>query len=598
MEVNGIIQGKGAAVAQSGTAGGPSSRKENSAAELFQALLDARSESLGSKSVEVDLHRKMLRDMERSSSARKDKAAAPAPAPAPARAAAPEAPKPRERERTDASGPAQTAAPARPSEAAPQEPSAPAVGTGLVEASTLVTLGAALTDVAPVSGTPGDPAAGGVTGGPAAPVDGLRAGNPDAMTGTGTPADTAGKAALTQAQAATEAPAPAAPEPVPTEVSPRADRTPSGPVPGTVAGTATAPSGTSAQTADPAVQAQAADLARSLDADSRLDVRVRVTDQGARGTAARSAEADTARPVAEPASSGTDTGGQQTARDGSGLNRSPAQQTVVQQAQASNLGQNTNPAAAATQGPASFEKLLAERQAAAKPEAARTDALRTEARKAETAATVRQAAGTASATSSAPAAGAARAGAGAEIQSAQMAAPQSSGRPSDVPQVEQATRTAPRSHTPAQARAVIDQVRVNITKALDRGMDEIRIQLRPASLGRVEVKMDLSSETGQVRAAIIVDRPETLEMLRSDQRTLERALQDAGLKTDSNGLSFELRSQQNDEGGRRQGAGGPGRLAGMDDADAAADEAVLLQDDMDQQRLARARARGGVDVRV
>ena len=44
----------------------------------------------------------------------------------------------------------------------------------------------------------------------------------------------------------------------------------------------------------------------------------------------------------------------------------------------------------------------------------------------------------------------------------------------------------------------------------------------------------------------IADRPETLDMLQRDARVLERALNDAGLRADSGGLSFNLRSDGSD----------------------------------------------------
>jgi hypothetical protein len=43
---------------------------------------------------------------------------------------------------------------------------------------------------------------------------------------------------------------------------------------------------------------------------------------------------------------------------------------------------------------------------------------------------------------------------------------------------------------------------------------------------------------------IIAERPETLDILQRDIRVLERALQDAGLKTDQNSLSFDLQSRK------------------------------------------------------
>jgi len=50
---------------------------------------------------------------------------------------------------------------------------------------------------------------------------------------------------------------------------------------------------------------------------------------------------------------------------------------------------------------------------------------------------------------------------------------------------------------------------------------------------------------GTVRAMVTADRQETVDQLSRDSRTLERALQDAGLKADSQNLHFSLRRGQN-----------------------------------------------------
>ena len=47
-------------------------------------------------------------------------------------------------------------------------------------------------------------------------------------------------------------------------------------------------------------------------------------------------------------------------------------------------------------------------------------------------------------------------------------------------------------------------------------------------------------QDGRAAATIIADRPETLELLQRDSRGLQQALQDAGLKSDSANLSFNL----------------------------------------------------------
>lgn len=107
----------------------------------------------------------------------------------------------------------------------------------------------------------------------------------------------------------------------------------------------------------------------------------------------------------------------------------------------------------------------------------------------------------------------------------------------------QKAEQAQAARSPQQARPLAQQISVNITKAISDGLDRISIQLRPDNLGRVEVKLEVA-QNGRVNANIIVDRPETLEMLRNDSRNLERALQDAGLDTQSGDLSFNLRDHQ------------------------------------------------------
>jgi flagellar hook-length control protein FliK len=92
----------------------------------------------------------------------------------------------------------------------------------------------------------------------------------------------------------------------------------------------------------------------------------------------------------------------------------------------------------------------------------------------------------------------------------------------------------------AHHRSVVDQISVNVGKAVKAGIDRIEIRLKPENLGRVEVRLEVSHD-GRVTAAVTADNRDTLELLKSDARGLERALQDAGLKADSGSLSFSLR---------------------------------------------------------
>lgn len=85
-----------------------------------------------------------------------------------------------------------------------------------------------------------------------------------------------------------------------------------------------------------------------------------------------------------------------------------------------------------------------------------------------------------------------------------------------------------------------EQVSVQIQNAARNGTDRISIRLSPAALGNVEVKLELSPDK-TVQAIVTAEKPETLDMLERDARTLQRALEEAGLRTNSDSLSFERR---------------------------------------------------------
>ena len=82
------------------------------------------------------------------------------------------------------------------------------------------------------------------------------------------------------------------------------------------------------------------------------------------------------------------------------------------------------------------------------------------------------------------------------------------------------------------------------------GRNSFEIRLDPPDLGRIDVHLDVDRD-GQVTSRLVVEKPETLEALRRDSGDLERAFQQAGLKTSDNGLQFALRDQS--FGGRNDG---------------------------------------------
>ena len=110
---------------------------------------------------------------------------------------------------------------------------------------------------------------------------------------------------------------------------------------------------------------------------------------------------------------------------------------------------------------------------------------------------------------------------------------------------------------PAQARPAASlpahQIAVHIQRAVAAGQGRIRITLHPAELGQIDVKLNIGND-GVVKAIVSIERPETFELLQRDARGLEKALQDAGLKTDSGSLSFNLKGQsEQDTAAGREG---------------------------------------------
>lgn len=156
----------------------------------------------------------------------------------------------------------------------------------------------------------------------------------------------------------------------------------------------------------------------------------------------------------------------------------------------------------------------------------------------------------------------------------------------------ESARTAAPSRPPIPPRVLTDQISVQIRKSVGQGEDHIKIQLKPAELGRVEIKLDVAHD-GRVHATITADRPETLDLLQRDARGLQQALHDAGLKSDNGSLSFNL---------------GGGNASGQERASVADGRGDTAQGDEEIQPLAvgtaetetplRLTGDGSVDMRV
>lgn len=144
----------------------------------------------------------------------------------------------------------------------------------------------------------------------------------------------------------------------------------------------------------------------------------------------------------------------------------------------------------------------------------------------------------------------AKAGTGPAVQVSSTSGADGTSTPFSASQsASQTQKPAPAQHAPkAQPqtfqKTVLNQVSVQIAKAAGNANDRISIQLKPAHLGRIDVQMEMASD-GRVQATITADNKDTLDLLQKDSRQLEKALQDAGLSTDKDSLSFSLKEQQN-----------------------------------------------------
>jgi chemotaxis protein MotD len=139
----------------------------------------------------------------------------------------------------------------------------------------------------------------------------------------------------------------------------------------------------------------------------------------------------------------------------------------------------------------------------------------------------------------------------------------------------------------------VNALAVEIAGQARAGNSRFEIRLDPPELGRIDVRLDVDRD-GNVTSRLVIERADTYDLLRRDQSTLERALQQAGLKTSDNALQFSLRDQGLQDQGftRQQRDESPARSTTLiADADATLSEAAN-----GYARLLR--SGGGIDIRV
>ncbi len=156
--------------------------------------------------------------------------------------------------------------------------------------------------------------------------------------------------------------------------------------------------------------------------------------------------------------------------------------------------------------------------------------------------------------------------------------------------------------SPAQSAAafaqapnfVARQVGLQISRAVSDGQNEFTIRLNPPELGRVDVRLEFQADGG-VKAALTAEKPETLNLLQRDAAALERALNDAGVKTNAGSLNFSL--QQGETQAGHDDSEGAGSLAAAgEETDEKYPPAGEIE--ITEQIIQQMVADGTVDIRV
>src|SRR5690606_9334428 len=145
------------------------------------------------------------------------------------------------------------------------------------------------------------------------------------------------------------------------------------------------------------------------------------------------------------------------------------------------------------------------------------------------------------------------------------------------------------------APQTIASLAANIVKKLEGRSTRFDVELDPAGLGKVDVRVEIGAH-GKLSASMTCETPQAAAELRGRSAELQRALEQAGFNVASGGLSFDVSSghrwgqqnaqQQQQDGGAWRGKAFAAAL-GVSDA---ADETAQLK----FQR----RSASGVDIRI
>ncbi len=138
-----------------------------------------------------------------------------------------------------------------------------------------------------------------------------------------------------------------------------------------------------------------------------------------------------------------------------------------------------------------------------------------------------------------------------------LAAPGTTAAPATTMSGLEKPATTAHAETSPQPTPDIPRMAVEVAARSQSGAKQFDIRLDPPELGRVEVRLSIDAH-GKAEAHLTADQPQTLDLLQKDAPLLARALREAGLNVQQDGLNFSLKNQQQHFAGggeqSRQGA--------------------------------------------
>lgn len=146
------------------------------------------------------------------------------------------------------------------------------------------------------------------------------------------------------------------------------------------------------------------------------------------------------------------------------------------------------------------------------------------------------------------------------------------------------------------APETVASLTAHILKKLDGRSTRFDVELEPAGLGRVDVRLEIGA-SGRLSAAMSFDNPQAAAELKSRSAELTRALEQAGFDV-SGGLSFNTSGDQGgsrQDGGGEQNAGSAMRGRAFQAALASTSDAV---DPSNSSLYLRSRMTSGIDIRI